>query len=420
MLFAFDSVIQAGINAGKYVQVFTTSGIPIGMARDAVTGQFVAHAVGTVATVATSGNPLFAVPQLAIAGFKTYQAHRGFNAIQASLGVLQSTTALIGVGTVATVGLSAVNLWQTLKLRQDVKQLKLEVKEGFIDLKQTLNDRTEELKQHLDRVAEDVKFEQQRVQFVKAYGLFLEASNLIQTTLFCEDSQIRNADLANARQTLNEALSIYNNPNFLEETNAAGHLRRVECSWAIEQAIASTYQVQNQFAAARQRISNLDTKIRQDLLQVIDRCQTEEELDFLFPELLYIHDRDLPVLESWQVHLDWMRSLSPEEFKGLQAVETPNIEVSELPEDLSSEPPEISKYQALKNKSHFRSLCDQMKLMMQPTLRQNFIDYVSEKATELDRPALCSSNLEPASNLTLANLYHYFKLEADRSLQKVS
>lgn len=417
MLFAFDSVIQAGINAGKYVQVVTTSGVPIGMARDAVTGQFVAHAVGTVAT---GGNPLFAVPLLAIAGFKTYQAHQGFNAIQASLGVLQSTTALIGVGTVATVALSAVNLWQTLKLRQDVKQLKLEVKEGFIDLKQTLSDRTEELKQHLDLVAKDVKFEQQRVEFVKAYGLFLEASNLIQTTLYCDDRQVKNADLANARQTLNEALSIYNNPQFLEETNAAGHLRRVECSWAIEQAIASTYQVQNQFAAARQRISNLENKIRRDSLQVIDRCQTEEELDFLFPELLYIHDRDLPVLESWQVHLDWMRSLSPEEFKGLQAVETPNIEVSELPEDLSSEPPEISQYQALKNKSHFRSLYDQMKLMMQPTLRQNFIDYVSEKATELDRPALCSSNLEPASNLTLANLYHYFKLEADRSLQKVS
>lgn len=408
MLFSFDPIIQAGIQAGKYVQVFTTSGVPIGMARDAVTGQFVGHAIGTVATI---GNPLFAVPQFVMGGSQMYQAHRGFQAIQASLGVLQSTTALIGVGTVA---LSAVNLWQTLKLRQDVKQLKLEVKEGFIDLKQALNDRTEEIKRHLDRVAKDVKLEQQRVEFVKAYGLFLEASNLIQTTLSCDDSQVKNADLANARQTLNEALSIYNNPHFLAETSAAGHLRRVECSWAIEQAIAATYQVQNQFAAALQRISNLEAKIRQDALQVIDRCQTEEELDFLFPELLCIHDRDLPVLNSWQVHLDWMRSLPPAELKLLQAVETPNTATSELPEDLSIEPPEIAKYQELKNKSHCRSLYDQMKLMMQPTLRQNFIEYVSQKAAEFDRPALCSANLEPASNLALANLYHYFQLQSDR------
>ncbi|MGB5900568.1 MAG: hypothetical protein WBG66_20425 [Geitlerinemataceae cyanobacterium] len=406
MLFAFDPIIQAGINAGKYAGVVTNSGVPISVARDLATGRFVGHAIGTVGTI---GNPLFAVPQFVMGGSQMYQAHRGFQAIQASLGVLQSTTAFIGVGTVATVGLSAVNLWQTLKLRQDVKQLKLEVKEGFIDLKQAVNDRTEEIKQHLDLVAKDVKFEQQRVEFVKAYGLFLEASNLIQTTLYCDDIQIKNADLANARQTLNEALSIYNNPQFLEETSAAGHLRRVECSWAIEQAIASTYQVQNQFAAARQRISHLEAKIRQDALQVIDRCQTEEELDFLFPELLYIHDQDLPVLDSWQVHLDWMRSLPPAELKLLQAVETPNTATSELPEDLSIEPPEIAKYQALKNKSHFRSLYDQMKLMMQPTLRQNFIEYVSQKAAEFDRPVLCSANLEPASNLTLANLYHYFQ-----------
>lgn len=46
-----------------------------------------------------------------------YQMHRGFQAVQASLGVLQTTTAVIGVGTVAGVALSAVNLWQTLKLR---------------------------------------------------------------------------------------------------------------------------------------------------------------------------------------------------------------------------------------------------------------------------------------------------------------
>jgi hypothetical protein len=36
----------------------------------------------------------------------------------------------------------------------------------------------------------------------------------------CEDASIRNADLANARQTLSEALADYNNPRLLSETSA--------------------------------------------------------------------------------------------------------------------------------------------------------------------------------------------------------
>ncbi|MGB3240604.1 MAG: hypothetical protein WBB29_20100, partial [Geitlerinemataceae cyanobacterium] len=90
MLFAFDPIIQAGINAGKYAGVVTNSGVPISVARDLATGRFVGHAIGTVGTI---GNPLFAVPQFVMGGSQMYQAHRGFQAIQASLGVLQSTTA---------------------------------------------------------------------------------------------------------------------------------------------------------------------------------------------------------------------------------------------------------------------------------------------------------------------------------------
>lgn len=36
------------------------------------------------------------------------------------------------------------------------------------------------------------------------------------------------------------------------------------------------------------RLSHLQDKIRQDALTVIERCETEDELDFLFPELTRI------------------------------------------------------------------------------------------------------------------------------------
>ena len=93
MQFAFDPIVQAGIKAGKYAQVFTDSGVPLSIARDPATGRFVANAIGTVAT---SGHPLCAVPQLVMGGVQIYQNHRGFQALQSSLSVLQSTTAFIG------------------------------------------------------------------------------------------------------------------------------------------------------------------------------------------------------------------------------------------------------------------------------------------------------------------------------------
>ena len=145
--FKFSPLIQAAIVTGKYAQVFS-NGTPIGMVRDSVTGKFVAHAIGAT----ENGNPLsplISPIQSIITGAGMVQNHMGFQktyqeiavvkaglqALQTSVGVLQATTALIGVGTVATIALSAINLQQTLKLREDVKQMRLEVKNGFIDLK---------------------------------------------------------------------------------------------------------------------------------------------------------------------------------------------------------------------------------------------------------------------------------------------
>jgi hypothetical protein len=181
-----------------------------------------------------------------------------------------------------------VNLQQTLKLREDVKQLRLEVKDGFIDMKKALKDQGEEIIQRIDQVAQDVKFEMHRLALRKAYGQFQEALNLIRTAQLIEDLSTRNITLGNAQLLLANALADYNDPHLLEATSAAGHLRRVECAWAIEQTMALTFQLQNAPAAVSDRLSHLQDKIRQDSLTVVERCESEEELDFLFPELARI------------------------------------------------------------------------------------------------------------------------------------
>ncbi len=434
------------------------------MVRDTVTGQFAAHAVGVVVHNSPL-SPLVAASQLIIGGTQMVQTHMGFQGVnrrvegvsqqvegvsqqvagvsqqvvgvsqqvaginaglqslQASVGILQATTAVIGVGVVAGVALSAVNLRQTMKLREDVKQLKLEVKSGFIDLKKVLKDQGSEIILRIDQVAQDVKFEQHRLVLIQAYGRFLEATKLMKIAISCEDVSIRNADLANARQMLAEALADYNNPRLLSETSAAGQLRRLECGWAIDQTIALSYQLQNESAAVSDRLSHLQDKIRQDSLTVIDRCETEDDLDFLFPELTRIHDHDLAVLESWQNHVDWMRSLPASELKLLQTADFTNSEIS-VNSDINTDtiadsaPPEQLLYENLKQKSHPESLRDQLQFMMKPELRQESESYITQQAAIAGYKTLVPANLQKASDLAVANLYWYFKVR-DESEEEV-
>ena len=426
MMYQFPSLIQAGIEAGKYIPVFS-NGVPLSIARDAVTGQFVSHAIGaTVSNIPLS--PLVAAPNFLMSGLQMYQNQQNFTAvmgslqtIQNSLGVLQATTALIGVGTVAGVALTAVNLHQTLKLRKEVEQMRLEVKNGFIDLKQALKDQGAEIRQLIEQVAQDIKFEQHRTVLIRAYGLFVQAINRLRSAMQLQDISRRNAEIDAVKGMLFEALADYTNPYLLEDTCAPGQLRRLECSWAIEQAIITTYQVQNEVSAVSDRLSQLQTKICEDAHTVIDRCESHDELDFLFPELTRIHHHDLVIIESWQNHVDWVKSLPPAELKLLNSADFHNSETTQTIANSEITPEQIS-YENIAEKSHFYSLRDQLLFMFAPELRREYENYVSQQAANSGYRTLVTSNLQQASDLTVANLFHYFNIrdESQEELEEQS
>ncbi|ELS30368.1 hypothetical protein FEV09_22750 [Pseudanabaena catenata USMAC16] len=249
MDYIFSIATQALLNSGQLVQVISKAGQLLPIARDPITGRFVEIAMGVGSS---SFNPLSIPAQVAMGGLQMYQTHKGFTAvlggitqIQQTLGVLQATTALIGVGTIANLAISAASLHQILKLREDVRQMRVEIKDGFIDLKKALKDQGAEILNHIDEVAADIKFEQHRVVLIHAYSQFLASTKLIQQSLLTEP-HIRDQGLASARHMLSVALADYRNPQLLSETSALGKLRRMECAWAIEQTIIMTYQIQKQ------------------------------------------------------------------------------------------------------------------------------------------------------------------------------
>jgi len=256
-----------------------------------------------------------------------------------------------------------------------------------------------------------------------SYGLFIQALNCLRDAVKLQDFNRRNAQIDLAKGMLFEALADYDNPQLLEETCADGLLRRRECAWAIDQALTMTYQLQGAHEVVSDRLANLQDKIRQDSLIVIERCETEDELDFLFPEIRRIHDHDLAVLDSWQNHVDWMQTLSPEDLKLLNSSDFIDSEITSNPNTKSAtialiEPPEQLLYENLKQKSHFSSLQAQLLFMMKPDLRRESESYISQQAVIAGHKALVPSNLQQASDLAVANLYWYFKVK-DKSEEEL-
>ena len=301
--------------------------------------------------------------------------------------------------------------------------MRLEVKNGFIDLKQALREQGAEIRQLIEQVAQDIKFEQHRVVLAQAYGIFTQALQRFRSAMQIQDDSRRNAEIDAVRGMLYQALASYTNPQLLGETCAAGQLRRLECAWAMEQAIVTTYQVQNEVSAVSDRLYHLKNHICENACMIIDSCGSEDELNFLFPEMSRIRNHDLAVVETWQNQVDWMRNLPSDELKLLNNSDFDTSETEEIIDIKSTStilvPQEQLIYESLNEKSHYYSLRDQLAFMFKPDLRKNYENYVEQQAKHSGYKTLVGRNLQQASDLAVANLYYYFKIRGKSEGQEV-
>lgn len=440
MDYVFTPATVALLNTGQFRQPATKTGQLLPAARDAVTGQFVEigkifypstapprEARGVLGLLARSAGggpiePLVAPVHLTLAPLQLVQTHVGFqkiyrmlNSLKINLAVMQATIPVIGMGSVSETVLSAVNLDQILKLRDEAKHQRLKIKEGFIDLRHSLKEKGVEVIQQIYKVAHDSNFEMHRQKLVNGYEAFSKGIKRCQSALTIPEIKHRNVEINSGRDLLFEALKIYENPSLLEGLCSAGQLRQMECVWAIELAICITFQLQRALDIASDRLLVFRTKVRQNCLDVLKICESEAELDFLFPELLRILGHDLFVLEFWQNEIDWMQTLSPKEqhqLASLDKLSSENLK-STLQTTFAVLPQEPSLYENLKQKSHFLSLRDQLLFAIEPDFRQEYEFYISQQAIASGYLALAPTSWQEISDLTVANLYYYFKFRED-------
>jgi hypothetical protein len=262
----------------------------------------------------------------------------------------------------------------------------------------------------------NIEFSQHRIVLVQAYGQFTHSLGILKDSLKLPDVTSRNTGINDARGMLNNSLAAYNNPLLFEDTNIPGKIRRKECSWAIDQAITMTYQLQDASELVSDRIDKLQGKIRQDLFSLISACQSEDEIEFMFPEVMRICNHDLVTLETWKNQINWINSLSLGERKELlnsnivnsDTVDAEILEVNQGSIDLA-QPAEQLFYEGIKPRSHFGALRDQLKFMVKPEFRQQHESYIVERTMNSSYQALAPSNWQEVPDLTVANLYWYLK-----------
>ncbi len=163
----------------------------------------------------------------------------------------------------------------------------------------------------------------------------------------------------------------------------------------------------NEPIAASKCISDLQNNIKQNTLSVVATCESQAELDFIFPEITRIHHQDLQVLESWQTQIDVMQALSPSELQQLSNLSLEDVDTIE-PKILQI-PPEEAVYETLRLQTDFRGLRDQLRFMIKPESRREYEVAIDTLAPKAGYSALVPSSWQDASDLTVANLYWYFK-----------
>ena len=257
----------------------------------------------------------------------------------------------------------------------------------------------------IQSATQDIKFEQQRLILVKAYGLFTTALDRLRLAMRLENIDRRNSEIDAIRGMLYQALADYNNPQLLENLSAPAQLRRQECAWSIEQAIINTYQMQGELSAVTEHLLKLQTNIRTDSVRTISACANQDELNFLAPEISRIHDCDLFLLESWQQQTDWMRSLSSAELKSFQNPDSLDNYSELLDNTIEVEQPA----QNFQEETHDRALLDRLLFMMDVDRRHKAESYIASKAISSGNKTLNPQNLQLASDATVANLYSYFQ-----------
>jgi hypothetical protein len=146
-------------------------------------------------------------------------------------------------------------------------------------------------------------------------------------------------------------------------------------------------------------------------MELTESCQSEEEIDFIFPRINYMINHDIILIDFWKNNLKVIQNLSIEDQEKLASFNVTDIVSLNKAQKSNAlqKPSPFKLYQELKAQSHFVALKDQLKFILKPELRSEYESYIIQKAIAMDFKGLALTNWKEVPDLTVANLYYSFK-----------
>ncbi|SEH06396.1 hypothetical protein [Candidatus Venteria ishoeyi] len=204
----------------------------------------------------------------------------------AMLSSIQTSLGAIGFASTAGCLLSAVNVYQLIKVQQSLKKLDTKIEDGFADLKFFIEGQLQNLLET-----------QQKQKLSQAYRLYLCGQEQLQTALVIKDTLNRNNSLMHCISSFNKALAVYDNPYDYQTINAPAKLRRLECCWAIQGSIAEAYYLQQEYDASLHSYEKLYQRILSET-DMFSKGLDSDNHHFITEDLNWVHENDIKILSG--------------------------------------------------------------------------------------------------------------------------
>lgn len=171
-------------------------------------------------------------------------------------------------------------------MSNDIKEMKSQINDGFIDLKHFVGESFNGLIDH-----------QQKVKLSEAFQHYLKGVSLLQRSLVIKDQEIMKQNLLNAINRFDDASVIYDSQKSISTTTAAVGIRVLEANSTVEAIKAETYKLLGEKEASIDSYSDLFKKLKTDLKEISERV-TPDDIDLVIQDSYFLHQNDIKFIEK--------------------------------------------------------------------------------------------------------------------------
>jgi len=202
------------------------------------------------------------------------------------LSSIQSSISAIGMMSAVGCTLSAVNVFQLIKVQRSLNRVEKKIDDGFIDLKVFFSEQLQNLLS-----------EQQRQRLAQAYNHYRKALEQLQISLLIQDPINRKLSINSCIDVFVQSLAIYDDKQEYQYINVPAKLRRLECSWSLEAAIAESRYLQGEYTAALHSYEKQRQRIIAET-EMLKSEMSENDYKFVVADLHWIFENDVKIIDA--------------------------------------------------------------------------------------------------------------------------